>query len=216
MSIGTGIFLSSLLLGIIYLFLKTRNDWNWRKILIIFAFISVAVMAIILIAVFWNEWFKKSSDADAEIKYSGLIQSYQGVSLGDKFSDLEFKYGKLKSQGKTFGNVPFYTVDSKPNLVIYKNESSDSVDFLGVECAGSKDSFNGIKCGMNSEELLKKHGDKVKIWCPKELAKNDDPYRVYGIQEFGTRFVLGKNQVDHIRIYKPDEMRNPKSLKECD
>jgi hypothetical protein len=216
MSIGTGIFLSSLLLGLIYLFLKTRKDWNWRRILIITTVITSLVMAIILITVFWDELLKKSSDTDTEKKYSGIIQSYQGISLGEKITNLEFKYGRLKPQGKTLGNVPIYTIETKPSLVIYKNLSSDSVDFLGVDCTGSKDSFNGIKCGMNSDELLKQHGNKVKVWCPKELAKDEDPYRVYDIAEFGTRFILSKNQVIHIRIYKPNEMKNPISLKECD
>jgi hypothetical protein len=216
MSIGTSIFLSALLLGLIYLFLKTRNDWNWRKILIITTVIAALAMVIILITIFWDEWFKKSNEVEAEKKYSGVIQSYQGVSLGENIANLEFKYGRLKPQGKTLGNVPIYTIEAKPNLVIYKNQSSDLVDFLGVDCTGSKDSFNGIKCGMNSDELLKQHGDKVKVWCPKELAKDEDPYRVYDITEFGTRFILSKNQVVHIRIFKPNEMKNPISLKECD
>lgn len=216
MSIGTGIFLSSLLLGLIYLYVKTKDTWNWKKIFIGIISFAAILLVSILIAVYWDNFFKKSDDFNSDREYSGLIQSYQGISLGDKISNLEFKYGRLKFEGKTQGNVPIYTIEAKPNLVIYKRESSDSVSFIGIDCSNTLDSFNGIKCGTSADELLKKHGKKVKIWCPKELAKDENPYRIYDMVEFGTRFYLSKNEVSHLRIYSPDDMKNPSSLKECD
>jgi len=47
MTLGLGIFLSSLFLGVIYLFVATKDRWNWKKILFIWPLYFVLVVGVI-------------------------------------------------------------------------------------------------------------------------------------------------------------------------
>jgi len=218
MSLGAGILLGCLFLGCVYLYLNTREIWNWKKILLIAAISVVLLVIAFLLLIFWDKLFNHESDVSSGRKYSGLIQTYDGVAIGDKISDIEFKFGKLKSEGKTKGGgYDILTPTFESPKVIYTESSGTIVEAIGIDCSkDNTDSFNGIKCGTSSEEILKKHKDKLRIWCPSGQEKDFDPFRIYDLVEFGTRFYLQKNHVIGIRLLKPDTMKNPKSLKECD
>lgn len=204
--------------GLIYLYVKTRDTWNWRKIVLVAVISLIVALLSLLLLIFWDKLFNPQANITYGKKYSGLIQSYDGLSIGDNISDIEFKLGKLKSEGKTKGGGYdiFRPNDNSPK-VIYTVPSGKKVDFIGVDCDKyNEDSFNGIKCGTTSDEIVKKYKNKLKIWCPSSLDKNDDPFRIYDIVEFGTRFYLQKNQVVGIRLLKPDDMKNPSTFKDCD
>jgi len=47
MTLGLGIFLSSLFLGVIYLFVVTKDRWNWKKILFVWPLIVILVVGVI-------------------------------------------------------------------------------------------------------------------------------------------------------------------------
>jgi hypothetical protein len=217
MSLGAGILLGCLFLGCVYLYLNTREIWNWKKILLIAAISIVLLVIAFLLLIFWDKLFNHQSRTSSGKSYSGFIQSYDGIAIGDNISDIEFKLGKLKSEGKTqSGGSDIFKPSKDSHKVIYTEPSGKTVEFIGIDCEKyNYDSFNGVKCGTSSEEILKKHKDRLKIWCPISLDKDADPYRVYDLIEFGTRFYLQKNHVVGIRILKPDVMKNPKHLKEC-
>lgn len=58
MELGTGIFLSTLFLGTIALFIATKDRWNWKKILLWPTLIIISTSAIIVAAYFIYERYQ--------------------------------------------------------------------------------------------------------------------------------------------------------------
>ena len=48
MSVGTGIFLGLLSLGLVYLYVQTREKWNWKKIAKGFGFVCAALLILVV------------------------------------------------------------------------------------------------------------------------------------------------------------------------
>ena len=202
MSIGTSIFLSSLLLGLVYLYIKTKNDWNWRKICIVIAGIAVLFIAVILIAVFWDKVFGRSDNFDARKEHSGLIKSYRGVSIGDKLSDVQFKFGKLEEikPTKKDDDTTIYWIEEK--FLIFVSNKSNKVDFVVALCEkGIPDKFNGIECNDTGEKLEKTFGKNLTIQCNTNEDSSNRFTRVYDVPKYATRYYLEKNKVESIMFY---------------
>jgi hypothetical protein len=89
MSVGLSVFLGSLFLGTIILYLKTRGEWNWRTIwkrIGLAVFSLVAVLAIAIAAtVGYGKWQERPQ----------VVTSLEGVVLGEKLSDAVFRYGEF-------------------------------------------------------------------------------------------------------------------------
>ena len=84
---------------------------------------------------------------------STTISSYDGITLGDKLSDVEFKKGKLnKIQDRKPDEDDFYYADSVPS--VYVNHTTQLVTGIMVDCSKYVSSkFNGIGCGDSSESI---------------------------------------------------------------
>lgn len=202
MSLGTSIFLSSLLLGLIYLYIKTKEDWDWKKIFIVIASIIGILVVVILIAVYWDKVFTKSSDFDARKDYSGVIRSYQGVAIGEKLSDIQFKFGKLEEiqSTKKDDDNSIYWVEEK--FLVFISNKSNKVDFIVALCEkGVAEKFNGIGCNDAGERLEKTFGNNLKIQCNVAGDSANRYTRVYDVPKYATRYYLEKNKVESILIY---------------
>jgi hypothetical protein len=202
MSLGTSIFLSSLLLGLIYLYIKTKNDWNWKKIFIIIAGIAILLVAVFLITVFWDKVFTKSDYFYARKDYSGIINSYQGVSIGDKLSDVQFKFGKLEEidSTKKDDDTRIYWIEKK--FLIFVSNKSNKVDFIVALCEkGILEKFNGIECNDTGEKLEKTFGKNLIIQCNTSKDSSNRFTRVYAVPKYATRYYLEKNKVESIMFY---------------
>ena len=84
MSIGTGIFLSSLVIAMLLLFLRTRDRWNWKR----FAIRSTAVLGAVFLVgggliYSYSLWQSRPKKQD----------EFWDVKLGDTEQDVIFKKG---------------------------------------------------------------------------------------------------------------------------
>ena len=69
MSLGLGIFLSSLFLGIIFLFVSTKDRWNWKKILFIWPLCFVLIVGVVGGAA------RSRTQDEGEVRYSPVYVS---------------------------------------------------------------------------------------------------------------------------------------------
>src|SRR6266851_1724366 len=85
MTIGTGVFLSSLFLGLVFLYVFTRDRWKWKKI--IFRTVAADVILILLLAtsIYGVNWYQERPQRAA---------SLWGVSIGASESDVKFVKGE--------------------------------------------------------------------------------------------------------------------------
>src|SRR5215471_7408718 len=87
MSVGLGIFLGSVVIGSVLLYLNTRDTWNWRRIrarFLITIGILVGVVTLLSVGFFtYEKW-------DQRLK---LVTRLEGISVGEKLSDVVFRLG---------------------------------------------------------------------------------------------------------------------------
>src|SRR5688500_5937508 len=99
MSIGVGIFLGCLVLASVYLYANTRERWNWRRIA---KRTFIAFGALVAICVVWLLAWLGYEKWESRPR---LVTRLEGVSLGEKLADVEFRHGvftKRESEANEF------------------------------------------------------------------------------------------------------------------
>ena len=213
---GLWIFASVTLFSVVFLYTKTKDQWNWKKISLWFAGIIGTLVAAMVLLVYWDNLFPKEITGTS---YKGHLSRFQDIKIGSKFSDVQFKYGVIQKEKSLPGdNFDLYLVTNEIGLYVDK---AGKVDAIVVKCdGGNDDKFNGIVCGDPGEKLEKKFGADLKILCNIE-DKNGwetlDARRAYDVAKYGTRYVLQKNKVILVGILQDEDFQNSKKKwKSCD
>ena len=84
MDIGTGIFLGLVFLGLILLYLKTRQTWKWRRV-VGYPVLAFAIFGGISLAVYGTK-----SAFDGRVR---PVTEFLGIKLTDTQADIKFKKG---------------------------------------------------------------------------------------------------------------------------
>jgi hypothetical protein len=183
------VFFGFAFLGLIYLYVKTRDTWNWKKIVLWIAGIFTAIVTAFAITIFADSF--KSIVPETFSK----ITSYDEITLGDKFNDVEFKKGTLKKIGDKDSSDDLYVANDKTALHVDKK--SRLVTGLIAVCADYQyTKFNGIGCRDTGDLILSKFKGDVTILCePGEQKYENGPFRAYDVPKYGVRYILQKNEV---------------------
>ena len=184
------VFFGFVFLGLIYLYVKTRDTWNWKKIVLWFAGIFTALVATFAVVIFADSF--KSIVPETFSR----ITSYDEITLGDKFNDVEFKKGKLKKTGDLKDSSDdLYVVNDKTAL--YVDKKTRLVTGLIVGCAVYESTkFNGVGCGDTGDLIQTKFKGDITILCePEEQKDTNNPARVYDVPKYGVRYMLQMNKV---------------------
>ena len=195
MSVGLGVFLGSLFLGTIILYLKTRGEWNWRTIwkrigLTVFSLVAVLVIAIAA-TVGHGKWQERPQ----------VVTSLEGVVLGEKLSDAVFRYGEFKEKtpedrqkGGSDGDKRYHN-DEKRIMVDVRDGRIESIIY-SCNSASDYTTTGGITCGRSGEEIFSRFGGDVRVQCPTKMDDATDKLiRVYDVPNFGVRYFLHKDTV---------------------
>lgn len=220
MSLGTGIFLASIVLGLVYLYINTRETWNWGKITKRAGQSVLGVLGVIFLgigALYVYESIDKPS-VKAKDSKPGVVSSLEGISIGDRLSDVEFRLGSKKDREQQPGDEIFYELTSKTNVKFNINRETKLVTMIAFECTNDAFSYpnlysfsvHGVKCGMSSDEILSRYEPRsVRVLCYyKEKGKEDsviNAFRAYDIPKYGIRYILSTNQVTHVVIRSPEQ-----------
>ena len=196
MTLGTGIFLSATLLGLILLFNATKDRWNWKRIM---KWVWAVVVGIPLLGagIFWAEdegVFKKSF-----WEKPSRQTSMWGIELGMDKEDVLFLKGKPEAEkeqkdddGKEDGSVLSY-----PSYWVFldNNDKVETIAFGGDSYGHS--GIYGVKVGTSVEALVEKFGEPDFIKKP----KNEDEYwRRYEYYDLNVLFVLNEGQVKNYGV----------------
>ena len=191
MSLGLGVFLSSCFLGIIFLFIATKDRWRWKKIIIL-PLCIVFVLGSIAGAGFYiyNLYEKKPK----------TYHAYQDIPLNASESDLIF----LKGQN----SYKKYTKDKSTQVIAYTSE--DKNIFIRIK----DDKVWRISChsetsydcsALNKTSLFDLAGDvKEKLGEPDHVhTSDDDTNRMWVFEKYNIYMMLSKGKVDSIGIFEP-------------
>jgi hypothetical protein len=127
MTLGTGIFLSSLLISPVFLFWITKDRWNWKKIVVWFTLASIGLCLFIAAGLWINNKFKSRILPPKPQSQLGLLK------LSHTKSDVKFLMGAPDTIKE---DVWFYknTDHSKIMWVVwFKGEQIWLVENIGFE-----------------------------------------------------------------------------------
>lgn len=191
MSVGTGIFLSSIFLGFIILFVFTKDRWKWKKI----ALWTVGVL-VSLVGVFAG-WIYVDSYLSGLPK---LQQAYWDIPIAAKKGDVRLLKGKPSQELQELE-------DRNPTLVYTSGGASYWAAFKGdslifVACT-AEDSWRcerlqGIGIGDSYREIKDKFGEPSHI-----SISSDELTRMVSYEDYGVFFSLSANKVEVFGMYQP-------------
>jgi hypothetical protein len=207
---GTGIFLSTVFLGLILLYAVTKDRWRWRRI----AFIMIGIVAFTFTATMLILYYNQTS-AFHRIPLTAL----DGIKIGEQIDDVLFRRGKYdrlcyydKSKrgiGYEFRNgsgprSTFTFVDTQDGIVQRIVYSGDVLAFAGSGPARLHQ--------FDTEETLREKWGKEEEMHSSRGVEGVRHY-VYPRYNFGA--VLMNNKMIALMVFKDPAFYKNKTSPDC-
>jgi hypothetical protein len=215
MSLGTGIFLASIFLGLVYLFINTKDRWNWKKIILFTIGGIVALLAALWVGSKIYDFFDKPSSQAVGSDKPFLVQGFQGIILGEKLSEVEFRIPSFKDSdmgkysGYTFNDTRDYgfTVFNDTQLIRSISANCNEKALAYPDLYSFK--LHGLRCGDSQNEVFEKYGkENVRVSCyyknPKNEKSLDVALRSYAVEKYGVTFILVNNRIISAIVISPE------------
>lgn len=207
MSIGLGIFLSALLMSIVYLYKSSLENIRWIRVLKISIVLFIILPAIIFLLVFLYGMHSEPTmqpskvyNKPQEISSAKLLK-YSGIKLGNSLDDVSFLKGNPTSKQTTGETTAsWWYEDSNKRLVIEFTADNvvRAVSCIGVnEFACPKISYIGI--GSSYDDIIRIFGTPANGY----IDSDDGTRSLYYIQ-YNSIFVLKKAKVVQLGILLSD------------
>lgn len=181
MNLGLSIFLSSLFLGIIILFIFTRDRWNWKKIIIKSVVIILVISLISGLAIFIGH---KMSNAPKK------MNEFLGISLTDTKDDILF----LKGEPTKITEEGYWDYEESNFFIAFEN---NKVKY--ILCFANFPFLQGIKMHSESKKVINKFGPPS--------SKDISPSKTihcYWYKKYNVFFWLEQDRVIAFGIYNPE------------
>jgi hypothetical protein len=211
MTAGEGIFYGLVFLGFIYLYIQTRDRWSWKKIILWFVGGVAVLIALIYGYLFINNYFTKWTFIPYKPE---VVSSLNGVTLGEKVIDAQFRTGAKKKKGDDSHS---YALPSDP-AKFFQGNKEGTIDRIGAWCSDDAIKYpnlysakaNEILCGNSGQDIINIYGaDKVRILCMQKTIGNIEATstRAYDAIDYGVRYILITNSVSGIYVYPPNVLK---------
>jgi hypothetical protein len=180
MSLGMGIFLSSLVLGPIVLIIGTKDRWNWKRI-ILWPFTGLILIAIAL-------WIYTKIDARAYDQ-----TTFWDIPLGATKGDVKFLKG-----APIFEDADSYLFANNSGNndhvyeILFKNDKVWLIKYFTISNHTNDPGIQGIHIGDSLEKITQKFGPSSSI-----SASNDELDRVFSFKDYHVFFAMNKNRVTY-------------------
>lgn len=226
MTIGTGIFLSSVFLGLIALFIATKDRWNWGKGLKKMALWSGAIGVVLGLSIWayskWEERRWETADLRPQV-----VTRLKEISIGEKLSDVVFRHGAFEKYERDADTVKKYHGDEDyrhkdkglsitvregiVTVVTYSCEKDKKSHEVGASISWEEATgltINGIRCNDSGDKIKELFGGKVRVLCDKRRGKDWQLIRTYDVVEYGTRYFVWQNVVKGLMIADTKELES--------
>ncbi len=215
MTVGEGIFYGLVFLGVIYLYIQTKDRWNWKKI--VFRFFG-GLIGLVLIAVIADYIFDNFSiNSFKENHKPKIISEMNGIELGVKLSDVIFKTGAIRDKK----HADRYNFPLDENKSFFIDSQSKLVKGIGYWCTQDEVKYpnsykslelNGVRCGESEFTIKLNYGkENIRVLCRKKKENINEPepemVRRYDATEFGVSYLLVTNKVYGMYVYYPDDLK---------
>jgi hypothetical protein len=183
MDVGTGIFLGLFTIAVVILYLKTRERWNWRKIVLrpVIALVVVGGLGTVAFSAF-----------DKYQQRPKLITEFFGLKLTDSLDDVKFKRGLSKSIKEDYWSYDL--AEGGMLTVKFKGSKITSLFFTG-DCSLC-DNLNGVHMGSAYADVIERLGE------PSFVSTSDDGLmRILSFKKTNQMFIFAEGKVIGHGIY---------------
>ncbi|WP_245277538.1 hypothetical protein [Rhizobium leguminosarum] len=194
MSLGTGLFLSALVLSLVILYSVTRDRWNWRRVALWGTLGPLAVLIVLAAAAYlvWR-WEDRPKP----------LNSFFGVALRASEQDVRFMKGEPTSR-EPDGTWVYDIKDSSSGQIVatYRVQFRDgNVRYVFYAPGGydpNKEYAFGFSDGTRLSQVSGKLGD------PSDTSeKPDGSARLYSYRDYNAFFGFRKGVVEVYGMYDP-------------
>lgn len=185
MEVGTGIFLGALILGMILLYISTRDRWNWRKLIGRSLMVSVVFGAVIGL----GSW--------AHYAYANRIvpvETFMDLTVKDTQDDIKFKKGKPEP-GSTDGVWAYADKDGNWDYIVrFQKQKVRAVIYVGT-CTYCNNLY-GLGIGTPYNVIVEKLGEPSSV-----LSSKDGLDRYVSFDKTNLVFRLAQGKVVGFGMY---------------
>lgn len=186
MSLGTGIFLSSIFLGIIWLYLKTRDTFNWSKIIkkVLLLITAIIVLCIVLFNIY--DWYENKPK---------IYSSYLNINLSETKKDILFKMGNPTY----FYDSNTFSYDFNSRNIYLNFDVKD--ELTSIVCFSDK----SLECeNLNHIHINHSFDDIVEILGKPEFIESSENNlrRIIDYPKYKIFYILEQNKILGMGIYK--------------
>jgi len=201
MSLGTSIFLSSILFAIIILFIVTKDRWNWKKIILWPMLVVVAVLILLIGGYYIYQYIYESKSKVPDIYESKLdlaeIQTnFWGISLDSTKSDIKFLKGNA-SYKESNDRHWVYAIGERSGIhITFKNDKIYYIIYFGKRPYGPP--LQGVYIGAGYDEIIGKFGSPSYV-----SMSEDELQRTLSYDKYNLTFGFKEAKVYLYGIYNP-------------
>lgn len=193
MTLGTGVLLSSLVLGLVWLYVVTRDRWKWKKIVLRSLAFAVGLALI------------TGAGTYAYITYQDRPQvadSLWDIRLGITRSDVKFAKGEPSSAEKDNPSIKdstwFYKANDVAYGIYFKDDKVARVAAIGKR--SSLPSLPGLTLYETLDTITEKLGAPAYISRSKNELK-----RIYSFPKFNLALGIERGEVNMVVVGVTDD-----------
>jgi hypothetical protein len=164
MSVGTAIFLSSIVIGVVLLYGFTKDRWHWachvRRVLVFSVLLISVLGGVAALLIYWNSQPQPPS----------AVTSLWGVTLGEAERDVVFRKGQPKRtcyHSADRKSLWYYVAGYSNNdgswsqVVIDKNLGVTAIMFMGDLSKSDQELGKSVYAGESSDSVISRWGKPI-------------------------------------------------------
>lgn len=187
MSLGLGIFLSSIFLGWVALFIGTKDRWNWKKLTLW----PVGIIAALCVAL----WAYSLIEDRPKVEHA-----FWDIPLNASKSDVKFIKGEASEREDDMWR--YITKDQSGNwstayYVHFEEDKVWAISFYANGFSRWETNIQGIRIGDKIDVVRRKFGEPSHV-----SASNNELKRLHTYNLYNVVFELEKNEVVGLGIAK--------------
>lgn len=191
MAFRLGILFSAIVLGIVLLYLRKKEMWEWDRILILFAGTILSISILGGMGIFL--YIKVLAKPDVQTSFWDIHLSGSKASI---------RFIKGAPDQITTGNIWIYKSEilGAPE-VYYLTFNQDRLRLVGYSGGDFSDgpSIQGIKKGSRLGEVTKRFGRPSTL-----SASTDNSIKLYSYENYNVFFVIEDDRVSTYGVYNPE------------
>lgn len=154
MTLGTGVFLSSIVLGFIVLYVATKDRWNWKKI-VLWSLGALVLTITVGVVGEWG-WDKYENRATP-------LKTFWDIELGMSINDVKFRKGApTQTFIKNGKGILIYSFNRDSLYQIsFLNDKVKRVEYIGPFWKGP--GIKGVAMGNVIDDIQSKYGKPSNI-----------------------------------------------------